>query len=73
MQQRVLACPACDSSRVTRFVAGGPGEQRTGARHRCAACGATFDEPVERAPRHRPRGLAGVLASASADAVGGGG
>jgi len=74
MSERVTACPECDSthlrSNVGESVAG-----RVGSGHEwsCSACGALFDDPVER-DKHRDggptRGLAADLAAADPEEVG---
>jgi uncharacterized Zn finger protein (UPF0148 family) len=68
----VRACPACDSPDVRVRPGGynsGPG-RLDGRRWRCKDCGATFDEPVERASKRSHAGLSGTardLAEADPD------
>jgi len=75
MSETVAACPECDSSRVSRNAVGGvrAGHSEPQGRYRCAECAALFNDIVEREryqPDHRPKGLAGELAAASAEEVG---
>jgi transposase-like protein len=68
--QSVLACPACESSEITRRV-GGFAQPRPddGRRFRCKACDERFDDAIRRAPRQPSRlsGLARELADAEPD------
>lgn len=73
MSERVTACPECDSTRIRKNV----GESvvgRVGSGHDwyCGACGALFDDAVER-EKHcdggPTRGLAADLAAAEPDEV----
>jgi len=63
MSERVTACPECDSTRIRPHVGESvAGPAGSGREWSCSACGALFDDPVER-DKHCDSGAAGALAA----------
>ena len=71
----VAACPECDATAVrSRVGKGFATASDRSEEYRCSACGALFDEPVEREreqPADQLSGLAAELDSMDADDVSG--
>lgn len=73
----VLACPACDGSRIYRRGGNTRSTAPDSQTYLCEDCGEVFDKGVTRPSRgseasHSPSGLAGVLDDLDPDAVSGG-
>jgi hypothetical protein len=72
----VLACPECDATQIYNRRSDDVGRfaSKDVARYGCSYCGARFDDPVRRESHIidiNRKGLAGELADADPDEVGG--